>query len=284
MGGFDNFKSQKIGSVWKTPTNLGFPINSTDDDKFFQPLNNGLNAYYSMTTDYKKRNIFYLGLGSADVNQSFVIRGKFSLMDTTVTFDKNYSIHLINRPSGDTLDVGFPNKYTGLYSFSVTPGEFKLVYTGIGYISQIIDTAILLDNPNPELILDISLNRDKSVILNVVPPPVVYDKIIFSEIPTISSIDTSILIRNMNVNDIGDKNVKDSDILYYTVQVIALHNPVDITYFKYITNMKVMYNDIDKFYRYTSGRFSTREEAYSLRLELIRKGYPEEIFIKKVSK
>ena len=75
MGGFDNFKSQKIGSVWKTPSNLGFPINSTDDDKFFQPVNNGLNAYYSMTTDYKKREIFYLGMGSTDVNQLFEIKG-----------------------------------------------------------------------------------------------------------------------------------------------------------------------------------------------------------------
>ena len=88
----------------------------------------------------------------------------------------------------------------------------------------------------------------------------------------------------MNVNDISDKNINDSDILYYTVQVIALHNPVDVSYFKYITDMKVLYNDTDKFYRYTTGRFSTREEAYALRLELIRKGYPEEIFIKKVSK
>ena len=35
MGGFDIFKSQKIGTAWKTPTNLGFPINTTDDDKFF---------------------------------------------------------------------------------------------------------------------------------------------------------------------------------------------------------------------------------------------------------
>jgi len=43
------------------------------------------------------------------------------------------------------------------------------------------------------------------------------------------------------------------------------------TYFKYITDMKVMYNDADKFYRYTTGRFPTREDAYSLRLELIRK-------------
>jgi hypothetical protein len=48
--------------------------------------------------------------------------------------------------------------------------------------------------------------------------------------------------------------------------------------------MRVMYNDADKFYRYTTGRFATREEATALRSELIRKGYPEEIFIKKVSK
>jgi hypothetical protein len=283
MGGYDLFKSHFIGSVWKTPENLGFPINSTDDDKFFQPINNELNAYYSIITDYKKKEIFYLGIGSTDVNQLFEIKGKFSLKDTTITFDKNYSINLINRISGDTLDVGFPNKYTGLYSFSVFPGKFKLVYSGIGYLSQTIDTAILPDNPNLELSLDVALNRDPSY-KKEVPAPIIYDKINLSLIPTISNLDTSILIRNMNVNDVGDKNIKDSDILYFTVQVIALHKPVDISYFKYITDMKVMYNDADKFYRYTTGKFKTRDEAYTLRLELIRKGYPEEIFIKKVSK
>jgi hypothetical protein len=283
MGGFDNFKSQKLGSAWKTPSNLGFPINSTDDDIFFQPVNNGLNAFYSIITDYKKKDIFYLEIGSPEVKQLYEIKGIFSLTDTTITFDENYSIHLINKTSGDTLDVGYPNKYTGLYSFSVNPGEFKLVYTGIGYLSQIIDTTIVQDNPALIINIDISLVRDTSF-KRVALPAIIYDKINLSEIPTVKTIDSSILIRNMNVNDVSDNNIKDSDILYYTVQVIALHNPVDVTYFKYITDMKVMYNDIDKFYRYTTGRFATREEAFSLRLELIRKGYPEEIFIKKVSK
>jgi len=285
MGGFDNFKSQKIGTVWKTPTNLGFPLNSTDDDKFFQPINNGENAYYSMTTDYKKKEIFYLGLGNTDVNQLFEIKGKFSLKDTTVTFDENYSIHLINKTSGDTLDVGFPNKYSGLYNFSVAPGEFRLFYKGFGYITQTIDTTILKDSPNLVLNIDVSLERDTSIkIKKTILQSVVYDRINLALIPTISSVDTSMLIRNMNVSDVSDLSIKDSDVLYYTVQVMALHNPVDVTYFKYISDMKVMYNDIDKFYRYTTGRFPTREEAYSLRLELIRKGYPEETFIKKVSK
>jgi hypothetical protein len=123
--------------------------------------------------------------------------------------------------------------------------------------------------------LDISLIQDSSM---------VYDKIILTDIPVAESIDSSILLRNMNVNDIGDNNINDTDILYYTVQVIALHNPVDVSIFKHINDLVVMFNDDDKFYRYTTGRFSTREEAYGLRRELIRKGYPDEIFIKKVSK
>ena len=113
---------------------------------------------------------------------------------------------------------------------------------------------------------------------------VVYDKINLALIPSIAVADSSTLIRNLNVSDVGDVSIKDSDILYYTVQVMALHNPVDVTSFKYIDDLKVMYNDSDKFYRYTTGNFPTREEAEELRLELIRKGYPEEIFIKKVSK
>jgi len=284
MGGYDNFKSQRIGDVWKTPSNLGYPLNSSDDDKFFQPCNNGITAYYSITTEYKKNDIFFIGIGVNDVAQQFEIRGKFNLKDTTVTFNKDYAIHLIDNNSGDTLDVGYPNKFTGLYSFSVVPGDLRLIYTGTGYLPQTVDTTIQQDNPSLIIIIDASLERDATVKTAVVPDPTIYDKINLSLAPTVAAIDTSILITNMNVADVSDRNVNDADVLYYTVQVIALHNPVDVSYFKYITNMKVMYNDTDKFYRYTTGRLSTREEAYALRLELIRKGYPEEIFIKKVSK
>jgi len=285
MGGFDNFKSVRQGTAWKTPSNLGFPINSTDDDKFFQPLNGGKNAYYSITTDYKKKDIFFIGMGNTDVNQSYEIMGKYNLADTIIPFDKKYSIHLVNKSSGDTVDVGFPNKYTGHYSFIVTPGSYRLIYMGFGYLTQSRDTSVLQDNPSLSIVMDATMEKDTSVIIKPVEtPPAVYEKINLKDIPVVASIDSSILIKNMNVNDVNDANIKDSDVLYYTVQVMALYNPVDVTYFKRINDMKVMYNDVDRFYRYTTGRFKTREEATALRLELIRKGYPEEIFIKKVSK
>jgi hypothetical protein len=278
MGGFDIFMSQKLGNVWKTPLNIGVPINTTDDDKFFQPFNNGLNAFYSMTTDYKKMDIFYLRIGAPICE----IKGKFSLIDTTLTFNEDYTIRLFNKVSGDTLGICYPNMNTGLYSFIVKPGAFRLVFSGVGYLPQTVDTTLSQDDPELTTYIDVTLNKDPNYIK--VEVPVVYEKINLAEIPTVNAIDTSILIRNMNVNDVTDKNVKDSDILYFTVQVIALHNPVDVSYFKRIADMKVMYNDVDKFYRYTTGRFTTREEAMQYRLELIKKGYPEEIFIKKVSK
>lgn len=279
IGGYDNFKSQRFGNEWKKPQNLGFPVNSTDDDKFFQPSNNGANAYYSMKTDYKKRDIFYLGLGGMDVNQIYEINGKFNLNDTSLAANKKYNINILNKASGDTLYRGAPDKTSGLYSFNVAPGQFKLVYSGEGYFPQTIDTTIIMDNPELTVTLDVTLKRDSSLI-----KPVVYEKINLADIPTVAEIDTSILIKNMKVNAVGDASIKDSDVLYYTVQVMALYKPVDISYFKHISDMKVMYNDVDKFFRYTTGRFATREEASAWRSELMRKGYPDQIFIKKVSK
>jgi hypothetical protein len=197
-----------------------------------------------------------------------------------MTFDKNFRIDLIDRTSGDTIDVGYPNKMTGFYSFYALPGKYRLIYTGVGYYSQSLDTAIRRENRKLELNIDISLIRDISSQRGTPT----YDKIDLSNIPSVAEVDTSILIKNLNVTDLSDENIKDSDILYYTVQVMALYNPVDVSYFTYIDDIKVMYNDQDKFYRYTTGIFQTREEAFALKSELLRKGYPDDIFIKKVSK
>jgi hypothetical protein len=283
MGGFDIFRSLKLGDGWKTPENLGYPVNSTDDDKFFQPFNDGLNAYYSMSTDYKKKEIFYLGIGEEAFIQKFLIKGTYSLADTVMNLNENYKIHLINRSSGDTILTSLPDSVSGFYSFTVKPGSLKIAFSGTGYLTQTIDTTIIgdsilqEDNPVREVILDAKLEKDPEY-------AAFYERMNLLEIPSVANIDTSMMIMNMNVNDVTDLNINDSDILYYTVQVMALHNPVDISYFKYISDMKVMYNDNDKFYRYTTGKYKTREEAYARRTELIRKGYPEDTFIKKVSK
>ena len=275
--------SGKLRKISDIPLTLPMMINS------FSRLIMGKMHIIQCQLIIRKRKYFYLGIGSASVTQTFEIKGKYSLRDTIVNFDQNYKIYLLNLSSGDTLDVGYPNKYTGLYDFIVNPGSFKITYSGVGYLSQTIDTTILQDNPVLAVTIDVRLEKDTNyvkvpIIVEKPAEPVTYEKLNLQTIPTVAKIDSSILVMNMKVNDVTDKNINDADILYYTVQVMALHNPVDVSYFKYITDMKVLYNDQDKFYRYTTGKFKTKEEASLKRSELIGKGYPEEIFIKKVSK
>jgi tetratricopeptide (TPR) repeat protein len=276
MGGYDIFRSSGTGSTWKSPDNLGFPINSTDDDRFFQPFNNDENGFYSITTGYKKKEIFYITLTNSRLNRIYELSGKYSLKDTVVTFDEKNAIYLIDKSTGDTLDTGYPDSNTGQYNFIVAPGNFRLLYTGPGYYPQRIDTVIQKNTPTGVVHLkDIILDKN---------PPLVYEKLDLSDIPVVDQINPDILIKNLRVYDVTENDQQDTTILYYTVQVMALFNPVDISYFKYVSDIKVFYNDIDKFYRYTTGIFLDKNEAYAHRDDLFSKGYPDDLFIKKVTR
>jgi hypothetical protein len=276
MGGYDIFRSSGTGSTWKSPENLGFPINSTDDDKFFQPFNNDENGFYSITTDYKKKEIFYITLTNPRLNRMYELSGKYSLKDTVVTYDEKNAIYLTDKVTGDTLDTGYPDRFTGQYNFIVAPGKFRLLYTGPGYYPQRIDTTIVKNTPAGIIHLkDIILDKN---------PPLVYEKIDLSDIPVVDQIDPNILIKNLRVYDVTENDQQDTTILYYTVQVMALYNPVDISYFKYVSDIKVFYNEADMFYRYTTGIFTVKDEAYAHRDDLFSKGYPDDLFIKKVTR
>lgn len=281
MGGYDIFRSHGSGSVWETPENMGFPINSTDDDRFFQPFNNDQNGYYSMTTEYKKKDIFYLTLTNQRLNRIYELSGNYSLKDTVVAFDESNSIYLVDRVTGDTLDTGYPDMFTGKYNFIVAPGKFRVIYTGPpGYYPQSIDTSIVMSNPSRVISL-------KDIILDKTPvavKPVVYEKLDLSDIPVVAEIDSSILIKNLRVYDVTENDMQDTTILYYTVQVMALYNPVDISYFKYVSDIKVFYSETDLFYRYTTGIFTVKDEAFAHRDDLINKGYHDQTFIKKVTR
>jgi hypothetical protein len=280
MGGFDIFRSVKTGSTFGTPQNLGSPVNTTDDDKFLQPFDNGRYGFYSQRTDYKKWDIYFLDFTTSGDNKIFEIKGTVSLQDTVVAFDEKYAIHLTDRTTGDTLDVGYPNKHTGQYNFIVAAGKFRISFTGEGYLTHTIDTAIAADSYRKIFNFDVNLEKDPDY-LGI---PGDYERIDLSSIPPADAIDAGMIRSDLQLSDLGDTKISDSEILYYTVQVMALYNPVDISYFKYVSDIKVIYNENDLFYRYTTGEFLTREEAYAHKDDLIIKGYPDDLFIKKVSR
>lgn len=281
MGGYDIYKNSRRGDEWGKPDNLGYPINTTDDDIFFQPHDLGSSGYYSLYTGYKNREIMKVVFGLSAGN--FTISGTYSFSDSAGHFTADNSIFLLNLVNGDTLGVTIPKDTTGIYSFEATTGIYRLIYTGRGYITEYRDTILTAADKASSIVIDVLLHPDPEYVSGKPDQPeATYEKIDMSKIPAVETIDSSILHVGMVVKDINDTAIEDDKVLYYTVQVMALLNPVDVSYFKYISDMVVIYNDTDKFYRYTTGRFNTRAEAYAYRLQLISKGYPNEIFVKKV--
>ncbi|HKL39429.1 MAG TPA: OmpA family protein [Cryomorphaceae bacterium] len=62
MGGNDIFYSEYDNGQWKTPVNMGFPINTPDDDVFFSVAADGRTAYYSSDREggYGEKDIYRL--------------------------------------------------------------------------------------------------------------------------------------------------------------------------------------------------------------------------------
>ncbi len=278
MGGYDIFESKLIGNIWKTPANVGYPLSTSDNDLFFQPVNNGANGYYSYTTGYKERHIHYVSVGGHKKEpRIFEIKGIVTLSDTILEFTDDFKVTLFSLSSGDTVDVSYPNKSTGFYSLLVKGDEYKLLFEGTGYLQDTVNVTLYEDHPDDEEVINMTLEPDE----NYEPIPEIVEKLDYSQIQVIEAIDSSILVTNLIVRDVSDSDSTNVDVLYYTVQVMALYNPVDVSFFRN-TEVAVLYNSDDKFYRYTTGKFETKEEAYKRRERLITLGYPEEIFVKTV--
>jgi tetratricopeptide (TPR) repeat protein len=61
MGGYDIFRSDfQSNGLWSTPSNLGYPLNTPDDNFFFMPVGEGKSGYYAI---FKKSG----GFGKEDI-------------------------------------------------------------------------------------------------------------------------------------------------------------------------------------------------------------------------
>jgi hypothetical protein len=61
IGGYDLFKSElQLNGSWKNPENLGYPLNTPDDNTYFMPSADGKSGYYSLDKESE-------GFGKEDI-------------------------------------------------------------------------------------------------------------------------------------------------------------------------------------------------------------------------
>ncbi len=80
MGGFDLFVCERdANGNWMAPVNMGYPLNTVDDDIFFQPSSDGKRAFYSSRKDGGQGDldIYEVELPSVEREQLAALKGLF---------------------------------------------------------------------------------------------------------------------------------------------------------------------------------------------------------------
>lgn len=136
MGGFDIFYSaMSDDGSWQTPVNVGFPVNSPDDDVFYVVSPDKTRAYYS---SYKEG-----GIGEKDNYMiTFIDRKqepltllKGEVKDDAGMVPKNIVITVTDNETGKLVGVYRTNSKTGQYVMILTPGKnYNLVYEAEGFL------------------------------------------------------------------------------------------------------------------------------------------------------
>lgn len=131
MGGYDVFRSvmNPADSSFKKSDNLGYPINSTDDDIYFVVAANGKNAYYSSgKKGGKGRKDIYLVEPNFETSPALVlVKGKVKADSLFVEADIKVEVTSKNNMVYRTLTS---NKGNGNYLVSLPAGAaYKLTYS-----------------------------------------------------------------------------------------------------------------------------------------------------------
>jgi tetratricopeptide (TPR) repeat protein len=141
MGGYDIFYAEKNNTDrWNIPKNMGYPINSTDDDLFFQPFDNGNFGFYSMLKKegHGLHDIYELDMlvSTEPIHISLIAQLNNTFSDTL----KAIILHPQNQKViyETIVDPGNVQFQTAL-----KPGDYKLIISGKNIRSE--QTTFTLD-------------------------------------------------------------------------------------------------------------------------------------------
>jgi len=122
MGGFDIFRSIRSGNDWTRAENIGYPINTADDDLYFTSTADGKRAYFSSARagGYGNQDIFVVHT-TEDFGKSPVL----TLMKGIITADGSpvkSEITVIDNETSLVRGVYQSNSASGKYIIIIDPG------------------------------------------------------------------------------------------------------------------------------------------------------------------
>lgn len=145
MGGFDIFFTSKDDETgqWSEPTNMGYPINTPDDDVFYMTSPDGKRAYFSSVRQdgYGEKDIYMAELQQQTTQALTLLKGRIYNADGKPLTQK-VEINVNNSLNGELIGVYRPNARTGNFTIILpTGGTYQISYVvdDKEYANEVID-------------------------------------------------------------------------------------------------------------------------------------------------
>ncbi len=136
MGGYDIFYSIKNeDGTWSTPVNIGYPVNSTDDDVFFVTSVDGKRGYYSSIQEkgFGEKDIYMISLVDAEEKPLTLLTGLLKVIGEKET-PSDAQIVITNNLDGSLIGIFKPRKKDGKFSIILEPNiDYHIVYSALTF-------------------------------------------------------------------------------------------------------------------------------------------------------
>ena len=163
MGGFDIFKSvwDETEQTWSAPKNLGYPINTSDDDVNISFTSGGRIAYLSAMREggLGDLDIYRVVLQDVEAKET-IYHGYISTTDTLGKI-RNAKIEIFDKTKKELHGVYIPDPNNCYFVMSLTPGKWSMKVTADGYESYSEDINIFDEvlKFSPEVTKNIKLKK-----------------------------------------------------------------------------------------------------------------------------
>jgi outer membrane protein OmpA-like peptidoglycan-associated protein/Tol biopolymer transport system component len=129
MGGYDIFYSQLENGNWMAPVNIGYPVNTPDDDLFYFPVDTGSLAYISVIDRATRQSdIFRIKLRKYANPARYTINGKVDIEEGNKILPADIQLTFIEKSNNDTIgSVTLNNE--GKFEQKVPQGAFNLNFS-----------------------------------------------------------------------------------------------------------------------------------------------------------
>jgi len=167
MGGYDIFRSDiDENGQWGEPVNIGYPANTADDDVFFFPMGKGNRGYMARFADdgFGRMDIFSYDIYS-DLNpRDFFITGRASVNNLLEEFPQPVKITAVNNADRNIVVTALTNPLTGIYSFRLPQGAYRLAFESEDAVSLSQDHQMPIDHKGDTIRIEpVTLKEEDSL-------------------------------------------------------------------------------------------------------------------------